>query len=110
MAKYRKRPLVVEAEQWFPGRMIEGARFQPGHRVDLSKTRGIQVDRPDRWVVDTLEGPVDLAPGDFIITGITGEHYPCKPHIFTLTYERVQLSEIYAAGLKPIQRLRRLFR
>jgi hypothetical protein len=41
------------------------------------------------WI-DTLEGGHIVCPGDYIITGIEGEHYPCKPHIFEATYEKVE--------------------
>jgi hypothetical protein len=40
------------------------------------------------WV-DTLEGGHIVCPGDYIITGVKGEHYPCKPDIFAMTYEEV---------------------
>ena len=41
------------------------------------------------WI-DTLEGGHIVCPGDWIITGVRGEHYPCKPDIFDMTYERVE--------------------
>lgn len=41
------------------------------------------------WI-DTLEGGHIVCPGDWIITGVQGEHYPCKPDIFTMTYEPVE--------------------
>jgi len=41
-------------------------------------------------MIDTLEGPHYVIPGDWIITGVKGEHYPCKPDIFEMTYERVE--------------------
>jgi hypothetical protein len=41
------------------------------------------------WI-DTLEGGHVVCPGDWIITGVKGEHYPCKPDIFEMTYERVE--------------------
>jgi hypothetical protein len=41
------------------------------------------------WI-STLEGGYEVTPGDFIITGIKGEHYPCKPDIFEATYEKVE--------------------
>lgn len=87
--KFRKRPIIIEAEQWSPGTSVAGVRRIPPTRVDLTKTRGILVDRAERNVVDTLEGPLDVSPGDWIITGIKGEKYPCKPDIFELTYEPV---------------------
>ena len=44
------------------------------------------------WI-DTLEGGHAVCPGDWIITGIKGEHYPCKPDIFEMTYEKVEPHE-----------------
>jgi hypothetical protein len=41
-------------------------------------------------MIDTLEGVHLVTPGDWIITGVKGEHYPCKPDIFEMTYERVE--------------------
>lgn len=88
--KFRRKPTIVEAEQWFPGKEVEGVRRIPAHRADLTKTRGIFIDRPERHVVDTLSGPVDVAFGDWIITGVMGEKYPCRQDIFELTYERIE--------------------
>lgn len=58
--KFRKKPIVVEA---------------------------YQTDR--EMVIETLEGPHHASPGDWIITGIHGEQYPCKPDIFWETYEPI---------------------
>ena len=70
MAKYRKRPVVIEAVQWQPGSRV------PGVVNDASGPH-----------VQTLEGPLHVSPGDWIITGVKGEQYPCKPDIFEATYE-----------------------
>jgi hypothetical protein len=40
--------------------------------------------------ISTLEGDLVVTPGDYIITGVKGEHYPCKPDIFEATYEKVE--------------------
>ena len=72
MAKYRKKPVVIEATQWFK----DGDHPAVTHSIH----RG--------WgKVATLEGDMTVMPGDWIITGIKGEHYPCKPDIFEATYE-----------------------
>lgn len=47
----------------------------------------------DHGWIDTREGGHIVCPGDWIITGVKGEHYPCKPDIFELTYERIDKSE-----------------
>lgn len=74
--KFRKKPVVIEAMQFF-------------------------INTPDGWplgvykdgdghAIDTLEGPLHVSEGDWIITGIKGERYPCKPDVFALTYEPVE--------------------
>jgi hypothetical protein len=86
MAKYRKKPVIIEAEQWFPDKEISGVIFLPAQEVS-SRTGGIAFTMPKRAVIDTLEGVLFVSPGDWIITGIQGEKYPCKPDIFQATYE-----------------------
>lgn len=74
--KFRKRPVVIEAAQWFKH------GDHPAVRVYL-------MDGEPRGWIYTLEGGHIVTPGDYIITGVKGEHYPCKPDIFELTYEPV---------------------
>lgn len=78
--KYRKRPVVIEAEQY------DGTQ-ESAVRLGLTeKHHGISA-----WkVIETLEGPHLVTPGDFIITGVKGERYACKPDIFHMTYEAVE--------------------
>jgi len=73
--KYRKKPVVIEATQWF--KMGDHPAVWMGQLSDSPR-------------VDTLEGPMFVTPGDYIITGVKGEHYPCKPDIFEMTYEKVE--------------------
>lgn len=61
MAKYRKRPVIIDA-------------YQTDKKI----------------VIHTLEGDMTASPGDYIITGVNGEKYPCKPDIFAKTYESVE--------------------
>lgn len=77
MAKYRKKPVVIEAVQWF-----KMGDHPAVHEATLS---GMPV-----FIIETLEGDHLVTPGDWIITGVKGEHYPCKPDIFSMTYEEVQ--------------------
>lgn len=80
MSRYRKRPIEVEAEQFFfEKRPWPDGVFQLPPRPDRSKS----------FVVGTLEGVHVVSEGDWIITGIQNEKYPCKPDIFAATYERV---------------------
>ena len=114
--KFRKKPVAIEATQWFKN----GDHPQDETRLlDVShggQSKTIETDgkvvryfrHPDKayegerscvhcgvimhkhgWI-DTLEGGHIVCPGDWIITGVKGEHYPCKPDIFEATYERVE--------------------
>jgi hypothetical protein len=77
--KFRKKPVIIEATQWFKmgdHPMVKPLPFNP--------------DVQDRGIIATLEGDHTVSPGDWIITGVKGEHYPCKPDIFEMTYERVE--------------------
>lgn len=122
MAKYRKKPIVIEATRWFKNGdhpldyskshdgLLNGKlhTFTPEER----KREGWEGDivryfrRPDvdghlsckhcgeimhthGWI-DTLEGGHIVCPGDWIITGVQGENYPCKPDIFNATYEAAE--------------------
>ena len=101
--KYRKKPVVIEAVQVtsadFNGSTFDGSPFSemPDWLYDAMKS-GIVTVYPDdrdyaRWRINTLEdGPNGEAkhiadPGDYIIRGVAGELYPCKPDIFAATYE-----------------------
>lgn len=79
MPKYRKKPVVIEAVQW----------FQDGDHPKVIKSGGLPGPR-QRFYIETLEGEMLVSPGDWIIEGVAGEFYPCKPDIFEKTYERVE--------------------
>jgi hypothetical protein len=76
--KFRKKPLVVEAVQW---------KKDPKIFIGVDK-HGVEYTVTE-CCIQTLEGPLRVSPGDWIITGIKGEKYPCKPDIFAATYEPV---------------------
>ena len=80
MPKFRKRPIVVEAEQFF------NDRRWPRGVCDCSAHVGC-LGTPH---THTLEGVLDVVDGDWIITGIVGEQYPCKSGVFEATYEPVE--------------------
>lgn len=90
--KYRKKPVVIEATQWFKLGDHPAVLAAP-----LDPITGF-VDGHHGWV-QTLEGGHIVTPGDWIITGVKGEHYPCKPDIFAATYEAVE-EEDFLAGSK----------
>ncbi len=82
MPKFRKKPVVVEAEQWLPGHRVPG--------VCLGECRGTNRDLWGDAVahVHTLEGvSYSLSPGDWVIRGVKGEYYPIKDDVFRETYE-----------------------
>jgi hypothetical protein len=79
MKKYRKKPIVIEAEQWFPGKYIEGV-----------ERRALMGSAGKDMIIKTLEGDMMVSEGDYIIRGIEGELYPCKASIFEKTYDLVE--------------------
>ena len=119
MPKFRKKPVVIEAHQWFRngdhpedhdpiGResptsmdlekysdylVTEGKVVRRYRRPDKSgedKCTHCGVRMHDHGWIDTLEAGHNVCPGDWIITGVAGERYPCKPDIFEATYEKVE--------------------
>ena len=122
MSKFRKKPVVIEATQWFKNgdHPLDYAEDRPGFLngmphmfpaaeareggweggiVRYYRTPGIdgqarckhcdQIMHNHGWI-ETLEGGHIVCPGDWIITGVQGENYPCKPDIFNATYEATQ--------------------
>ena len=94
MAKYRKKPIVIEAVQWLDDgdhdavmsavKRHDGVIFCHDH---ICVDGGAGYTRT--FAIPTLDGSHEVTPGDWIITGVQGEHYPCKPEIFAATYEEV---------------------
>ena len=86
--KYRKKPVVIEAFK-FDGYFIdfEGERYVPWWAVEGLDTGVLTVEGQGDVYVNTLEGKMLVNVGDYIIKGIKGELYPCKPDIFEATYE-----------------------
>ena len=84
MARYRKKPVVVEAFQFFGESNTNP--YIPDWFVDAVLAHTI-VAGPDHIVIKTLEGEMRCGVGDWIIKGIQGEICPCKPDIFEATYE-----------------------
>lgn len=108
MTKYRRKPVVVDAWPWFKnGDHPEDCSWRIRPAVDEAEGLVVRYYRcPDDWGerfcencgdkmhvhgwIDTLEGGHIVCPGDWIITGVKGEKYPCKNEIFHLTYEAVE--------------------
>lgn len=87
MAKFRKKPVVIEAVQWFKDGDHPAVRRATRDQA-IGLVPGLLWEHAG-WVA-TLEGGHVVKPGDWIITGIKGENYPCKPDIFSATYEPVE--------------------
>jgi hypothetical protein len=82
MAKYRKKPVVIEAVQWTGNNLEELRSFVP------EEHRHNRINEPIG--IKTLEGIMTISEGDFVIRGVKGEYYPCKPDIFEATYDVVE--------------------
>jgi hypothetical protein len=103
--QFRKKPVVIEARQW--DGTAEGATpiidwiIMNGPRSARYRERRVealtpyraddinQIVHPAHIAIDTLEGTMHASVGDWIIRGVQGEFYPCKPDIFAATYETV---------------------
>lgn len=75
---YKKKPVVVEVLQWEGDNLIDIFKFI-GKTANYGDNSGL--------TISTLEGEMSAAIGDYIIKGVSGEFYPCKPDIFHKTYE-----------------------
>ena len=103
MSKFRKKPVVIEAHQWFRNgdHPEDGPTFNDLHEGKVvRRCRRPDIDGVlacsecglpfhDHGWIDTLEDGHRVCPRDWIITGVQGERYPCKPDIFVATYEAV---------------------
>ena len=78
--KYRKKPVIIEAIQWNGKNLSEIDNF----------IRGTVENKGTILIINTLEGDMEASINDYIIKGVNGEFYPCKPDIFDKTYERAQ--------------------
>ena len=87
MAKYRKKPVVIEAWRWDGGNPFY-MPVQPTWLTDGMYYKTTPEGK-EYVVISTLEGDMSANPGDWIIRGIKSEFYPCKPDIFEATYEPV---------------------
>ena len=85
--KYRKKPVIIEAIQFIDNadRIIEIQEFLGGDTMRINYE-----DKYNPYIkIETLEGTMKASVGDYIIKGVNGEFYPCKPDIFEKTYEEV---------------------
>ena len=90
---YRKKPVIVEAIQWnglnlkeiedFVGQALDYEIYDTAYQAGVAPPKV-------RVIIHTLEGDHVATVGDYIIKGVQGEFYPCKPDIFTKTYEAME--------------------
>ena len=97
MPNYRKKPVVIEAIEFSETNLFDVITFIDGRRPDLKSNMALDTwSEYESWVIankglfiETLEGSIFASMGDYIIKGVKGEFYPCKPDIFALTYDEV---------------------
>jgi len=105
MAKFRKKPVVIEAMQLKRDNLKAIETFLAGREMpDLyQKLGGWDINWGNSEVtISTLEGKMKACPGDWIIKGVKGEFYPCKPDIFEATYEPA--SNLFIPRTSPMYR------
>ena len=98
--KYKKLPVEIEAEQWNGQNVVDIYNFLEGTNYEC-ELEGVKTEGKNFYIkfenkcctmgsliIKTLEGDMKANIGDYIIKGINGEYYPCKPDIFEKTYER----------------------
>jgi hypothetical protein len=89
MPRFRKKPVVIEARQYTAESCRDICRWAdldaPGEGGHEEGICGVEP-----LAINTLEGMMEAQPGDWIIRGIRGEFYPCKPDVFAATYEPVE--------------------
>lgn len=90
MMKYRKKPVVIEAFQ-YDGDMVNchGIPYVPDWAFAALGDGTMYYDGQGELCIKTLEGDHYVSPGDYVIRGVKGELYPCKPDIFKMTYEEI---------------------
>ncbi len=87
VSKYKKKPVVVEAVQYVGVNKSELLKWVNGSGYLFSSDRHSE----SSLFLKTLEGPLKVSLYDYIIRGVEGEFYPCKPNIFTQTYDKVEV-------------------
>ncbi len=94
MAKYRKKPIIVDA--WKYNGTFAGCPEWISDAIEkriIKRERNVHLYKVivgNQYDIETLEGDMHLSIGDYIIKGVKGELYPCKPDIFENTYEEME--------------------
>lgn len=94
MPKFRKKPVVIEAVLWDGETGTANQFLGERYGVDWEYTAYNSGPVPGTIIIPTLEGKMMCEIGDWIIKGVKGEFYSCKPDIFELTYEEVEEAAI----------------
>jgi len=91
MPKYRKKPVVIEAVQYDGNfRCLDIFSLSDIEKFKIGK----EEDGSPYLLIPTLEGDMKCSKGDYIIRGVKGEYYPCKPDIFEATYDTVEIPTV----------------
>jgi len=98
--RYRKKPVVIEALEWDGENLSDLSTF-------IEETNAISVSSKGEVIIGTLEGDMMASKGDFIIKGVAGEFYPCKPDIFAATYEEVVVKFVGDTPPDPMENMGR---
>lgn len=87
--KFRKKPVVIDAVQWINGKISETPEWIRKALYKNMNEEGAIMRFGNEVRISTLEGEMTASDGDWLIQGVNGEIYPCKPDIFEKTYEKV---------------------
>lgn len=107
MQAFRKRPVEIRAIQWDGTNLFDVVSFMSGP----PELKGIGQDKWEQYTdlvrlsglkIKTLEGEMSASVGDWVIRGIKGEFYPCKPDIFAETYESAEVQPAMARVALPL--------
>lgn len=91
MAKYRKKPIVIEAVQWFHGVKVPGATIVEDAEVTAAGIAMYGFTGKQKGIIRTLEGGLTITAGDWVCgPGAAGEYWPVRNDIFLATYERAE--------------------
>lgn len=107
MGQFRKKPVTVEARlfdgSWASGQPILAWMSESSWPSDMSLPRWSDVrESTGHLYIPTLEGEMTASAGDWIIKGVQGEFYPCKPEIFTATYDAVITEAVDSFGMSMV--------
>lgn len=105
MPFYRKKPVVIEARKYSGDNADEIIHWAGAKLVDVDLDSPLEIHTKSlfKLVIETLEGEHEVSLGDYVIKGVAGEFYPCKPDIFALTYEEEPWPECDFGTMEEIQ-------